>query len=1127
MKRTQIIELFSNVKATVVSFFSIMMFVALGVGLFVGIGWTAPALQKAADAVFDEGSFHDIAVQFPYGLTEDDLRALKGVEGVSALEAGRSSFQELVSDDVKYTVKALSITSNINTLVQVEGTLPRSANEVALEAGWARRHGFAVGDSFSFVHDATDASDADGMRYLTQDRFTITALVESPAYLATSSSSYGVSTIGSGSIDALAFFALDAFDAEAYLQGFTDVYLRCDELRGLSTFDEAYRTRAAEIAARVSDLGSDLATKRYRSLHDEAQQRVDSGEAQLQEKGALLADAEAQIAAGEEQLAAGEAQLESGKQQVASGEAQLQQGYQKLISGQQAYDEAKRAYDEAAQLVQNGEAGLAAFDQGVAQARAEVSQAHAFLSDQRAKLESGAITDEQYTAQVDAYCADLLARINEQAAALGQELLPAGSLTSDTIDAALAFAESQLDASESIQITAMGQTVTVGEARAKLADARAHMAEKYPLLASAAAQLESGWAEYYANKQKLDAAKQQIASGQAQLLEKKQQLEDGKQQYEQGKQQYEAGRQQLEDGKRKLESMKEYGWFVTAREYNGGVQSVVAMGNVTDSLRFSMAALFVIVGLLVCYSAVSRIVHEQIVQVGTKKALGLRSREITLSFIAYSALAVVVGAIAGGIVGVTVVEGILSSSLGARFITGAFPPYFSLAQWLLMSGVELALILLATWFACRGVLRRNAIELLAGEKPPSAKPRFFESWALWQRMPLFTQTIVNNCLNDKRRVFGTVIGVAGCTALIVTAVTLNNNVLSSFDRQYERVYSFNAIAYCEPEQDEAGESDSRAGEGASRLRATSAPDAVAQALAAEGSSSTPVFKSLFTMTLADGRQTAATLIVPGNETEFDAFYHVNAVGGGQVDLSDDGVWLSSAFADKMHVQPGDAIELKNSAGEVHRFTVAGFFEYYLTSGQVVMGPRAYAAEFGTAPAENALLVNTHGNDVEALGKRLKGVEGFVSLADDYTANRSNFDMFSQLSRTVVGIYLALSAVMAMVVLLNLNVMFIDEKRRELIVLMINGYSVRQAKRYIYRDTIVLTILGIIAGVALGAAMGTITVMSVEPSSAMFVRDVNLIACASGIVGSAVLAAIMSAIALRRIPRFDLTDINRF
>ena len=160
-------------------------------------------------------------------------------------------------------------------------------------------------------------------------------------------------------------------------------------------------------------------------------------------------------------------------------------------------------------------------------------------------------------------------------------------------------------------------------------------------------------------------------------------------------------------------------------------------------------------------------------------------------------------------------------------------------------------------------------------------------------------------------------------------------------------------------------------------------------------------------------------------------------------------------------------------------------------------------------------------------KSLEGIEGYSSIADDKTNQYRNFETFSTVSNAVVLIYMILAILMAIVVLLNLNAMFIEEKKRELIVLMINGFSVKDARHYISYDNIVLTAIGIIVGMLLGCIMGSITVATVEPSTSVFLKSPDGLAIGVGIVGSAILAIIMSLIALRRVSNFKLTDINRF
>ena len=277
----------------------------------------------------------------------------------------------------------------------------------------------------------------------------------------------------------------------------------------------------------------------------------------------------------------------------------------------------------------------------------------------------------------------------------------------------------------------------------------------------------------------------------------------------------------------------------------------------------------------------------------------------------------------------------------------------------------------------------------------------------------------------------------------------------------------------------------------------------------------------------NGERGSIRATVPADAEEFAKVYHVNPVSGCAFDAQAEGAWVSAAYAHHQGAKVGDKISVDAGDGVMHEIEIVGFYEYWLTRHELIMGRDFYEREFDTGFEPNALLVDASDTSVESLEESLADVDGFDSIIDDKAYEGANFTMFASVSRTVVLIYLSLSILMAIVVLLNLNVMFIGEKKRELIVLMINGFSTHDAKRYIYNDTIVLTVLGIVAGIVLGCVMGAATVGAIEPSTALFVKDIDPIAVAAGIGGSAVLAFIMSAIALRRIPRFELTDINKF
>ena len=1160
VKKTQLIELLANIRATAVSFFSILMFVALGVGIFLGILWVGTALFNATDKEFDEGKLHHFQVLYPYGLTKSDIAELAQVDGVEDVEGGYISQEGIKAGSSAYRVKFQSLPERMTLLKVVDGELPTKRGQVAVLASFAETQGIEAGDSITLKRASErDDSDAEASsKFLIDDSYTVSGIVESPEYVAESPLLLGQASKGSGTFDGVCYVVADAFDPEAFQNAYPLVNVRAS-IDAPSSYGKEYEELSDSIEDSIERLGSRLAAARYNQLHGEAESKIEEGEGQLDEAKEKLDEGKHQIEDAEQQLADAQAQLEQkekeladGKQQIADGEkqladgqaqldqkrteaeqkltdaaAQLNDGYARLEEGWARYNEGKKAYDDL-------DAVLTAYDKAKSTAGSVASRIASEYSALKQQLAEGKISQAEFDAEVKILADSLNAELDAAfllLAGLGIQV-DVPRPTPQNLDQALASLPSAVDAIENLPFSFDGQMITIAQAREmrtelvqqldegleELQTGEAEIArlrDEYDIaLGMAQGQIDAAESQLEEGRQKLDNAKSEAASGEAQLEEGRQKLESGRTELDakeaelaDGENQLVEKEEQLQHGKEQLAGMKEFAWSVLPREYNGGHAEAHELSNVTTRLSFSMALLFVVVGLLVCYSAVSRIVHEQVVQIGTKKALGLRGREITASLLLYSSLAVILGAIVGIVVGVVAVEGIINNALLGRFRIDSITPHFDALQALIITGLELLLVLGATWFACRGILKKHAIELLRGEAPTSGRTRFYERWKFWERLPLFTQTVVNNCVNDSRRVFSTVVGVAGCTALIVTALMLNDDVLKSYDRHLEDVYGFDTIAYV----DDAGDS------------ALSAAAAQAQG---KGLAHVSVLIRRMAMDLPDGQMSSVRVVAPEDVEAFGELYHIDPVADEIPVVGQDGIWVSRAFGDHFGVKPGDTIPFDAVDGEVHNLRIAGYYEFYLTFYEVVMSRELYEAEFADPYKANALLVDTGETGFDAFKASLAGIEQLDSVVNEAEVQGGNFRSFASVSKTVVMVYLALAVLMAIVVLLNLNVMFINEKKRELIVLMINGFSVRDAKRYIYNDSIVLTLLGIALGVVLGTLMGSFTVSCLEPESAYFLKDIDPLAAAAGVIGSAVLAFCMGAIALRRISAFDLVDINK-
>jgi putative ABC transport system permease protein len=349
------------------------------------------------------------------------------------------------------------------------------------------------------------------------------------------------------------------------------------------------------------------------------------------------------------------------------------------------------------------------------------------------------------------------------------------------------------------------------------------------------------------------------------------------------------------------------------------------------------------------------------------------------------------------------------------------------------------------------------------------------------------------------------VGVAGCTALVVSALVLQNNVLASFHQQFETEFAFDMVVTPRDENIEGA----------------------AQALTDIGSASTPVLRRSSTISSGPGEVAFGYLVVPTTQQSFFDLYRMHSTDGSPIDLSQTGVYVSAGYADKTHAKIGDVVSVRGPSGIVRKTNIVGFYTYYLVGVEMVMGPITYQRLYGELPRPNVLLAASDGDELAADFLAKVDHTGTVLTVVNHKSRSSRvFQAFQKISDTVVKLYVGLATLMAIVVLLNLNTMFVEEKRRELTVLMILGFSVRDAKAYVRNDTIVLTVIGIIIGVAVGTGFGILAVISVEPMNTVFIREPNLAAALMGAGVSAVLSAVMGYLAFRRIPKFKLTDINR-
>lgn len=1172
MKKTRWIVLLRDIRKTWVSFLSIIVFVSLGVAIFLGIKWNEPALSQAMDRYLDEHRYHDLQMVFPYGFTEDDAAAVAALDGVSAVEGAYNAYGTAQVGGDRCILNIQSLTDTMDHAEVLEGELPAAADEVAVERLLAEALELHLGDTLPI------SALRGGKPCLKNSEFTITAIVEHPSFTRTETDySRGFTDIGDGSADGYVLVAKTAFDTEMYDGCFSQLLIRGTGLDALNSLGSVYQQKAGALKEKLEALGAQRAALRSDDLYDRAGEQIADAEQEL-------ADGQQELESGKQEYADGEKRLDAAKVQIADGEKQIAENEKKLADGKQQYADGLAAYADGAAQLRAGRATLTAeleengyptdLDEAEKQLKTDREKAadikdllmrtltqvelynedHDSASEEEIKqilvdtLELlGVSEDINVETTQDAKKAvekaqEYLKKYGSDAVvtATVNVLLPYLKLTADQagvntllgrLDAADILLASYTMLDKDTRLTLL-MTIVVNE-NPDLSVAPETLQALIDVVDDSLAQLDKGLkgiADYRAGAAALSAASARLAEASRQIEEGEQQLADAKKKLAQAKRDYAAGtqklaqaRQDIADGEQtlaentrlladaqaELEDFVRYEqWTVQIRTDNPSVATAKFYAQSSRRLCYSMALLFVFVGLMVCFTSITRSINESQTIAGVQKALGFRSREILAHYMAYSLLAAAIGVLVGYALGFFGIESVVNDAYAKLYVIGAITNVYVVPEALVIAVVELALIALATWLPCRKLLRRPAVELLKGENYAGGRTRFYEKWRVWQRMSLYTQTTVNNLMNDGARIIATLVGITGCTALIVMSLSLRSSILSTPVRHFERIWIYDA----------------------SLVSDTAVPgghQALEQVLDESGADYTSVRREAVYIRDETGTLNKADLIVPEDAEDLRAFIHLDDYRTGRpLSLTDDGVIVSYTYAKHYGLKAGDTLHLLDTAGRSHDCVVSGISQHYLSSMQVVMTSSCYQHLMGWAAQSNTLYLRYGAADRNAVAQKLQTTEGYFSLTDESAKWIAKFQEFSGSVMLVVYIGLSLSVTMALLVLLNLNIVCVNEKTNELVVMRINGFSIRAVKAYLYRDNIVLTALGILGGVGIGLALGRCVLEILQKIGDNFYTTPNLTDCLIGAGLAALFSLATNLIALRRVNTLSVSDLSR-
>lgn len=1182
MKKTQWLFLFKDIQKTWVSFLSIVLFVAMGMAIFLGIRWNSPAMQATVNSYLEAHTAHDLMITFPYGLNDTDLNALKNIEGVDKLEPSYTGFGVLQLEGKKYVLVLQSLTSDIDKTELVEGTVPSAPNEIGVEQQFLDRTGLHLGDTLSLNTKTEDKS------YLKETNLTITALVRHPGYFANGNSyARGISDLGDGTVDFFAVLSPDAFNPDTYENSFPQVLIRSDALRGLNSYGDAYKAESARLTSAIKTLGKTESQRRIEEIRAKHQKELDDALKQLNDAQKELDDANRELADGKTQLA-------DASKKIANGEKELQKGEKDLASAKAEYASGLREYwDAAAELSAGleelqGELLEAGFPTDLAEAQTALVAAQKELKEKQKIVAEGQnlvlrlrdlypeltsedaekltgllytlMTEADYTPgemTLNAWARDLKKLQNtlnavedpedlpeelaallqeyemeprEMAAYIGQQfpifmgLSPElAKAQPDAVQEALALVIAlgepmEFDRPENFnEFDEMTEILEAlyGEIKQGLADAQAAL---------------DGIAEYYAGSEELGNAWQALEDGRLAIQKGEKDLSKGNKELTDGKKEYAENEVKIQDAEKKIadatvkleDKWKEYdkaeadlkkfqpkeSWTVMERKDNESISAAGYYAKSSEKLALSMALLFILVGMLICYTSMTRIVNEAAVQAGVQKALGFRRGEITAHYMLYAVLAALLGAALGTALGYFAIETITNDDYAYWFDFGPIQSVFSWKDALLLCAVELALICAAAWIPCRRMFRKPAITLLRGEKEGVGRRRFYEKTALWKHMSLYGKTTVNNLLSDKPRVIATLVGVSGCLSLIIMSLTLWNAIRMSPVKHFADIWQY----------DRAVVSDKTVKDSQQQVE---------KLLADENVAYMPLYRESVYVEAENKDLLSADLLVPENPGDMRDFLRLTDWKTGEaLTLPEDGAVISRTYQKHNHTNVGDTVYFYDNDGVYRSFVVSGVSQHYLSSVQITMSRGYYETVMGKAASNNTVFFNYGNADREALDQKLTADSAVFSLKDDRADWTEEFENISESTTVIIYVGLFLAAVMAMMVLLNLNIVCVNEKQNELIVMRINGFSLGKAKRYVYQDNIVLTFLGLILGTGLGLAFGSWITNILQRNGDNYYSVPSVPVCLAGIGLTVFFSLISNLIALQKVGKLKISDLKR-
>ena len=1051
---------FREIKKSFGRYFAILAIIALGVAFFSGLKITQSVMVHSADVYLKDLQFYDYRLVSTLGFTEENVEALAEKEDVRAAE-GAISAEVLYKDagENERVIKMHSITEKVNKLKLIAGEMPQSADECVVDSALFSED--AIGSKLVLSENNT-TDDLDKFAY---KEYTITGLVQSPCYI---QFERGNTSIGNGRISGFAYILKDGFAVDYD----TEIYIKFDE--DYDIYSDKYDSYMDAKEADWEAYTKEQADIRYEKIVKDAQDELDEKKEELEEK---RAEAEAELESAKQQLTDGETEISDGKNQIASAKTELSAKASELQSGKDALSSKAAELESASQQISGQESALAAkkaeYEQGLNAYLAAKQQ----VTDQRNSLEAA---KAQLTENTPGY-EEMLAQIE-------------AGLTE------VAGAEAELNAKNAELEAAAGQ---LSSAESQLAAAKQQIEDGKNALAAAEAELTDG-------ENQLAAAKEQIEEKEAQLETAETELADGLLQYQENQSEFDEQMQdaddQIADAQSKIDEIEKPETYVLDRNTNVGYVCLKNDSGVVKGIANVFPVFFFLVAALICMTTMNRMVEEQRTQIGVLKALGFSEGKIMGKYLFYSGSAAISGTLIGYVLGIHFFPLVIITAYGIVYKMGGIYYVSDLPLALVSLTVAVFCSVGTTWLSCHKELKEVAADLMRPKAPKAGKRVFLEHVPfIWKRLKFLQKVSVRNIVRYKKRFFMMVIGISGCTALLVMGFGVRDSVVAVADQQYEEIQLYDIGVTLK-----AGKMP-----GEANLKSL---DSVLEKENAAG-----MYAMEKTIDLVTDKGTKSIhMVAVENPDEVGDFISLHTKKQEPIAYPKEGeAVLSKKVAETYAVKKGDTILLRDSDNNEMHLKVTGICENHIYN-YVYIAPESYEKQIGDVVFKNVYVRLPDASDIHE-------VSAALMKADGVTAVTVNSDMLSRISQMmscmnyIVIIIIICAGALAFIVLYNLNNINITERVREIATIKVLGFYPKETASYVFRENMVLTAIGCGLGLILGKWFHRFVMGEIQIDMVSFNVQINAVSYLFSVLLTMGFAWIVNCMMTGKLERINMAE----